>query len=180
MSIRTVLVNTGKKTKNAYSVQKFGPRKHTVVVAYQRNGPVRTTVVDQETEAKPWIRSILSKGATLHADLERGYDDLNWHLNDPKKFKRIDHSTHFWEGDCHTNNAENYNAQLEYMRAVYRQISHPKYRHTYDEEMAWRMTNMKLSVGDQFATLLQATGFLGRSRLSGVVWRKQNREQLAA
>ena len=168
-----------KTKKNAYRLKNFGPTKCIVFVAYQRGGTVRTTIVNQETEAKPWLRSILSKRATLYADLASDFDDLAWHLDNPDKFKRINHSQCFWTGDCHTNNAENYNSMLERMQAVYRRISHPKYRHAYAEEMAWRMTNMKLSVGDKFDALVRAIGFVGRSKMKGH-WRRRDVESIAA
>jgi len=168
-----------KTKKNAYKLKNFGPTKCKVFVAYQRGGTVRTTIVNEETEAKPWVEHILSKGAILHADLAGGLDDLLWHVQEHGEFKRINHSENFWTGECHTNNAENYNSQLEHLQGVYRHISHPKYRHAYSEEMAWRMTNKKLSVGDKFATLVQAIGLPGRSKMKDV-WRRKKEQTVAA
>lgn len=165
--------------KNAYRLKNFGSNKCTVFVAIQRNGVVRTTIVKEETEAKPWLRSILSKDATLYADLASDFDDLAWHLNDPDNFKRINHSENFWTPECHTNNAENFNSLLEHMQGVHRRISHPKFRHSYSEELAWRVTNNKLTTGEKLGALIHAIGSAGKFEHRNL-WHKKPTEALAA
>lgn len=168
-----------KTKKNPYRME--GPVLYHIFSARQRGGgPVRTCIVPRETDAMPWVESVVSKAATIYSDMKSDFSVLDWQVHDPvKQRKLVNHSENFCSPEAHTNNAENFNSMVERMQKIYRIITHPKYRHVYPEELAWRMTNMKLSVGDKFQALLQAIGAAGPFTIKNA-WRGKRPELAVA
>jgi transposase-like protein len=119
--------------------------RQSVIVARERGGKTRTTVVAKESDGVPFVREVVQPGATVHADEAAGWDRLHAHF----EMRRINHSVAYsLDGAC-TNQAESYFSRLR--RAELGQHHHisGKYLNAYAGEMAWKEDNRRQPNGTQ-------------------------------
>ena len=90
-----------------------GTEKQGVLVAVERQGPVRSVLIDSDTasEISPWVERFVQKEAHLMTDENLAYGKIgkqfasnSWVKHSMKEFAR---------GDVHNNTAESFNSLLE-------------------------------------------------------------------
>ncbi len=90
-----------------------GTEKQAVLVAVERHGSVRSTLVDKDkaAELRPWIERFVQKGAHLMTDENRAYPQIGKHY---AGHSSVNHSAkEFARGTVHNNTAESFNSLLE-------------------------------------------------------------------
>lgn len=135
-----------------------------VVVARERGGRARTTIVDNISEAKNYIRKVVSRSATPYCDCGSEWNDLQaiWDL------KRVNHNYSWWTPHAHTNNAEGYFAMLrKATKGIYHRLCSPRYLHAYTEEMAWRQNLRRQTNSEKYQSVLRAAAVRNPSSMKG-------------
>lgn len=90
-----------------------GTEKQAVLVAVERQGPVRSALVDSDKAAElgPWVEHFVQKDAHLMTDENRAYPQIAKHY---AGHSSVNHSAkEFARGNVHNNTAESFNALLE-------------------------------------------------------------------
>ncbi|HET7084144.1 MAG TPA: IS1595 family transposase [Rhizomicrobium sp.] len=156
--------NVKKLRKDLRKYPYRSPDKLIVVVARERKGRARTTIVENISDAKKFIRKVVSRTATVYCDCGTEWSDLQaiWDL------KRVDHNYSWWTPNAHTNNAESYFAMLrKAQKGVYHRFSSPRYLHAYTEEMAWRQNVRRQTNSEKYSLVLQAAAVSPISSMKG-------------
>jgi transposase-like protein len=127
-------------------------KRQSVVVARERGGDTRVTVVPRETDAVPFVRAIVQPGAVIHADEGGAWDRLHAHYD----MRRINHSVAFSKDGACTNQAESYFSRLR--RAEWGQHHHisGRYLLAYAVEMSWREDRRRDPNGSQHTAITGA------------------------
>ena len=142
--------------------------RQSVIVARERGGKTRTTVVAKESDGAPFIRATVEPGAIVHADEAGGWDRLHAYY----EMHRINHSVAYsLDGAC-TNQAESYFARLR--RAEIGQHHHisGKYLGAYAGEMAWKEDNRRQPNGAQHLAVTGAALAHPVSRVWAGYWQR--------
>jgi transposase-like protein len=168
-----------KKTEKDF--RKFPYRsqnKQILVVARERGGRARVTIVKKEGDAKDFIMKVVSPKAQLHADQGSGWNELAFHFPD---FRRINHKQAYWTPESNTNSAENFFSMVRRAaHGIYHHISSVVYLPAYAEEMAWRQNHRMVSNLDKTDALLMFATQSGVSALKGCWQRKSPKQEEAA
>lgn len=128
-------------------------KREVVVVMRERAGRTLPFVFKSEDAAVGTIRNRIEAGSIIHADEAAAWDAL--HASYP--IKRINHSQAYSHDGACTNQAESFFSRLRRAEVgTYHHIS-GKYLGSYANEMAWRENNRRVSNGDQYLLVTNAT-----------------------
>jgi transposase-like protein len=144
-------------------------QKLVVVVARERGGRARTTIVRNKMQASQFIRKVVSPSATVYCDY-----GVEWAaLQNTWKLNQINHDQAYWTPHSTTNLAESYFAMLRRaQRGVYHRFASREYAHAYTEEMAWRQNVRRQSTSDRYFAVLRSTIVRGTSTMKGY-WQRR-------
>lgn len=115
-----------------------GTEKQAVLVAVERQGPVRSALVDndQAAELGPWVEHFVQKDAHLMTDENRAYPQIGKHYADHSS---VNHSAkEFARGNVHNNTAESFNSLLERAKQGIFHYMSPKHLPRYLNEIGFR------------------------------------------
>ena len=128
-------------------------KRRVVIVMRERNGRTLPFVVKREAQSVPTIMQRISSSATVYADEASHWDALH------AKFltKRVNHSYAYSHDDACTNQAESFFSRLRRAEVGTHHHISGRYLDGYASEMAWREDNRRLSNGEQFISIINAT-----------------------
>ncbi|WP_279356309.1 IS1595 family transposase [Methylobacterium indicum] len=134
------------------AVNKTGKRR-VVVIMRERGGITLPFVFKSETASIETIGRRVAEGSTIHADEAAGWDVLH------KRYltKRINHQQAYSADDACTNQAESFFSRLRRAEiGTHHHIAGP-YLAAYAGEMAWREDNRRISNGQQYLRMAEAS-----------------------
>lgn len=138
--------NRHKRKKKANSQGRSGEDKKPVLGLIQRNGQVRTFVVDN-TEAntiQPIMLANVAPGSHVITDAYRSYNGLAKTFSSHTTVKHTDNDYHT-DGEKHTNSIEGFWSQLKRgIYGIYHNVS-PKHLHRYCHEFGYRYNTRKIA-----------------------------------
>ena len=137
-------------------------RELCVVVARQRNGPIRCWISKNEANAKSFIQNALDEKTVLFAD---GLNAWSWFRARHKLFT-VNHKIQFYTPEACTNQAENFFSVLRRAESMYRHITQ-HYLDLYAAEAAWRITKPRKNAVAAFASIMDVMSRVGKSPLAG-------------
>jgi transposase-like protein len=118
-------------------------KRRVVVIAREREGRTKTTVVKQESDGVAFVAKVVRPGSEVHADEASHWDMLHAHF----ETKRINHSLAYsLDGAC-TNQAESFLARLRRMVDGQHHGVSPQYLYQYANHAAWLEDHRRLDNG---------------------------------
>ncbi|MFC3071205.1 IS1595 family transposase [Phenylobacterium soli] len=151
-------------------------RKKVLVVAAERGGRVRTTVVKRESDAKPFILEHVDRSATVYTDSMPGWNDLHAFFD----VKTVNHSKEYVSQEANTNQAESFFSEMRRSQiGVYHKVAGP-YFSRYGDELAWRHNHRLCSDKARWESMCRAVIRRAPSEWVGYSWRKRRRATGAA
>ena len=128
-------------------------KRQVVVIARERGGKVLPFVFKTEVESVAKIADRIVTGSTVHADEATHWDALHSRY----LTKRINHQDSYSEDGACTNDAESFFSRMRRSEiGIHHHIAGP-YLHAYAAEMAWREDNRRMSNGEQYLIVVNAT-----------------------
>ena len=135
-----------------FAVNQNGKRR-VVVIMRERNGRTLPFVFKSEDQAVSTIRERVVHGSIIYADEASHWDQLHAHL----LTKRINHSQAYSDGEGCTNQAESFFSRLRRAEiGTHHHIAGP-YLAAYAGEMTWREDNRRMSNGELYLKVTNAT-----------------------
>jgi hypothetical protein len=116
-----------------------GAGKSVVMAMLERGGKIRARVIPDRTKKtmQPVIRGSVDAGATIHSD-EHGHQ---WRMDDEYLHQIVNHLEMYVDGNCHTNNCENFWSLLKRSIAGTYVSVEPFHLFRYVDEQAFRYNN---------------------------------------
>lgn len=129
-----------------------GKRK-VVVIARERGGVTLPFVFKSEAQAVATIGARVAPGSTLYADEAAGWDVLHARF----LTKRVNHQEAYSTDEACTNQAESFFSRLRRAEiGIHHHVAGP-YLGAYAGEMAWREDNRRVSNGEQYLMMTEAS-----------------------
>lgn len=128
-------------------------KREVVVVMRQRGGHTIANVFKSESESVASIQQRVANGSTIHADEATAWDALHARF----LTKRINHSEAYSHDGACTNQAESFFSRLRRAEIGSHHSIAGKYLDLYADEMAWREDNRRISNGEQYLMVTNAT-----------------------
>jgi transposase-like protein len=128
-------------------------KRRVVMVMRERKGKTLTFVCKTEDASIATLRDRIEPGSTVYADEASHWDQLHAQY----LTKRINHSEAYSDGEGCTNQAESFFSRLRRAEVgIHHHISGP-YLAAYAGEMDWREDNRRVSNGEQYLIVANAT-----------------------
>jgi len=136
-------------------------RKMMVTVGRQRDGGARAWVCKLEHHAVPGFMSCLEPGAVVFSDCG------NWgQIRDKFQLFQVPHRQTYYLPEASTNFCESANRIFRGMASIYRHIT-STYLDLYAAQLAWRLSNIQMTVEEGFASLMRPMMDKARSEMAG-------------
>lgn len=118
-------------------------KRRVVVIARERKGRTKTTVVKQESDGVAFVAKVVRPGSEVHADEASHWDALHAYF----ETKRINHSLAYSLNGACTNQAESFLARLRRMVDGQHHGVSPQYLYQYANHAAWLEDHRRLDNG---------------------------------
>lgn len=118
-------------------------KRRVVVIARERKGRTKTTVVKQEADGVAFVAKVVRPGSVVHADEATHWDALHAFF----ETKRINHSQAYSKDGACTNQAESFLARLRRMVDGQHHGVSPQYLYQYANHAAWLEDHRMLDNG---------------------------------
>lgn len=145
-------------------------KRRVVIVARERSGKTITFVTKSEGEAVSTLKDRIELGSTVYADEAGHWDQLHARYDT----RRVNHSEAYSDlNGCSTNMAESFFSRLRRAEiGTHHHVSGP-YLASYSAEMDWREDNRRISNGEQYALIVNATARHPVSRQWKGYWQRR-------
>lgn len=146
-------------------------KRRVVVIMRERGGRTLPFVFKSEDASLVKIAQTVAPGSTIHADEATHWDALHARF----LTKRINHSESYSDGEACTNQAESFFSRIRRAEiGIHHRIA-GDYLSAYAGEMAWRENNRRVSNGEQYLMVADATLQHPVSRLWKGYWQRSRR-----